>query len=110
MADKILYVSDLDNTLLGKDSRLSPFTLETAIFGSAGYIACPWRRANSPCAILPAYGSAVSDECYAVDNACDELKQLADGIIGSNADDGIARFLNHHGCLFHGLTDRLPDE
>ena len=36
----------------------------------------------------------VSDECYAVANACDELKQLADGIILSNAGDGVARFLD----------------
>lgn len=36
----------------------------------------------------------VSDECYAVANACDELKQLADGIIQSNTEDGVVRFLD----------------
>ena len=35
----------------------------------------------------------VSDECYAVSNAADELKQLATGIIGSNEEDGVARWL-----------------
>ena len=35
----------------------------------------------------------VSDECYAVENAVDELKAAATGIIGSNEDDGVARWL-----------------
>jgi hydroxymethylpyrimidine pyrophosphatase-like HAD family hydrolase len=33
------------------------------------------------------------DEFYAVENAVDELKQLAAGIISSNVQDGVARFL-----------------
>ena len=36
----------------------------------------------------------VSDECYAVANAVDELKHLATGIIGSNEEDGVARWLS----------------
>lgn len=32
----------------------------------------------------------ISDECYAVENAVDELKQMATGIIGSNDADGVA--------------------
>ena len=35
----------------------------------------------------------ISDECYAVANAVDELKAAATGIIGSNEDDGVARWL-----------------
>lgn len=35
----------------------------------------------------------ISDECYAVSNAVDELKALATGIIGSNEDDGVAKWL-----------------
>ena len=34
-----------------------------------------------------------ADECYAVSNACEELKAVATGIIGSNDDDGVARWL-----------------
>lgn len=34
-----------------------------------------------------------SDKKYAVENAAVELKKLADGIIGSNESDGVARFL-----------------
>ena len=33
------------------------------------------------------------DECYAVANACMELKAKADRVIGSNKDDGVAMFL-----------------
>lgn len=39
----------------------------------------------------------VSDECYAVANACAQLKQMATGIIGSNTDDGVARYLYSQG-------------
>ena len=38
----------------------------------------------------------VSDECYAVENAVEELKKAATGIIGSNEDDGVARWLIEH--------------
>lgn len=34
-----------------------------------------------------------ADECYAVENAVDELKQIATGVIGSNEDNGVARWL-----------------
>ena len=36
---------------------------------------------------------AVSDECYAVSNAVEELKAAATGVIGSNEEDGVARWL-----------------
>ena len=35
----------------------------------------------------------ISDECYAVANAVDELKELATGVISSNNEDGVARWL-----------------
>ena len=38
----------------------------------------------------------ISDECYAVENAVDELKAIATGIIDSNEDDGVARWLKEH--------------
>ena len=37
-----------------------------------------------------------SDECYAVANAVDELKRAATGIIESNDEDGVARWLSRH--------------
>lgn len=35
----------------------------------------------------------VADECYAVENACQELKDAATGIIGSNDNDGVINFI-----------------
>ena len=36
----------------------------------------------------------ISDEAYAVDNAIDSLKHIATGVIGSNNDDGVAKWLS----------------
>lgn len=38
----------------------------------------------------------ISDECYAMENAVDELKEIATGIIGSNEEDGVAVWLNEY--------------
>ncbi len=38
----------------------------------------------------------ISDACYAVENAVDELKAAADGIIDSNENDGVAKWLDQH--------------
>ena len=38
----------------------------------------------------------IADEAYAVENAVPELKAAATGIIGSNNDDGVARWLVKH--------------
>lgn len=38
----------------------------------------------------------ISDECYAVDNAVEELKAIADGVIESNEEDGVAKWLMQH--------------
>jgi len=35
----------------------------------------------------------ISDEAYAVENAIDDLKTIATGVIGSNDDDGVAKWL-----------------
>ncbi len=37
-----------------------------------------------------------ADEAYAVANALPELKKYATGIIGSNEEDAVARFLQEH--------------
>ena len=41
----------------------------------------------------------ISDECYAVENAVDELKAIATGIIDSNENDGVARWLEENALL-----------
>lgn len=38
----------------------------------------------------------ISDECYAVENAVEELKAAATGIIDSNENDGVANWLKTH--------------
>lgn len=38
----------------------------------------------------------IADECYAVENAVDELKQIATGIIGPNDEDSVAKWLLEH--------------
>ena len=38
----------------------------------------------------------IADECYAVENAVDELKNIATKIIGSNIDNGVAKWLSMH--------------
>ncbi len=38
----------------------------------------------------------ISDECYAVENAVEELKVAATGIIDSNENDGVANWLKEH--------------
>lgn len=38
----------------------------------------------------------ISDECYAVANAAEPLKALATGIIGSNEEDAVAKWLAEH--------------
>ena len=53
------------------------------------------------CARVVSFGDAVndipmfeiSDECYAVENAVEELKKIATGIIASNEEDGVAKWL-----------------
>lgn len=38
----------------------------------------------------------IADECYAVSNAVDELKEIATSIIESNDNDGVAKWLLNH--------------
>ncbi len=40
----------------------------------------------------------IADESYAVENACDELKKIATGVIGKNTDDAVASFLYERYC------------
>lgn len=46
---------------------------------------------------IPMFKAA--DECYAVENAAAELKEIADGIIGNNNNDSVAEFLKNTGGL-----------
>ena len=56
------------------------------------------------CDKVVAFGDAVNDismfeiadECYAVSNACDELKAIATAVIPSNEEDGVAKWLSEN--------------
>lgn len=39
---------------------------------------------------------SIADECYAVSNACQQLKDAATGIIDSNCNDGVIKFIMNH--------------
>lgn len=41
----------------------------------------------------------ISDECYAVENAVEELKKIATKVIGSNENDGVAKWLKENAQL-----------
>ena len=71
------------------------------------------------CSRVVSFGDAVndlpmfdmSDECYAVSNAVEELKAAATGIIGSNEEDGVAVWLLRHAVLPEGGKDyAVPQE
>jgi len=47
----------------------------------------------------------ISDEAYAVGNAIDELKNIATGVIESNNDDGVAKWLNENIKGFIGIGE-----
>lgn len=44
----------------------------------------------------------ISDECYAVQNAVEELKEIATGIIDSNDEDGVAKWLENNWKMHNG--------
>lgn len=64
-------------------------------------------KAIRNCSRVVSFGDAVndipmfqvSDEAYAVENAVEELKALATGIIDSNENDGVARWLREHAAI-----------
>lgn len=41
----------------------------------------------------------IADECYAVQNATAQLKQIATAVIGANYDDGVAEWLSRHAVI-----------
>lgn len=66
-------------------------------------------KAQWGCGRVVSFGDAIndipmfeiSDECYAVENAVEELKAIATGVIGSNENDGVAQWLRTQFPLCH---------
>ncbi len=50
----------------------------------------------------------VADRCYAVGNAIPELKELADGIIGTNEENGVPEFIQNE--VFPKLAYEQPED
>lgn len=84
-------------------------SVDELLQGNIFYITCVDSKANAICQMkerlgcdsVVSFGDAmndldmfgISDEAYAVENACDELKHAATDVIGSNDDDGVAHWL-----------------
>ena len=69
------------------DAEKDKGVLKAKKFAGADKIVCFGDNIND----LPMF--KISDEGYAVGNALDEVKQIATAVIGSNDDDGIAKWL-----------------
>lgn len=115
---KTLYVSDLDGTLLRSNAKISEYTSNVIneltskgmLFSYAtarSYITAmkATEGLNAHIPIITYNGAVILQndtfeimakntfECYAVENAVDELKAIATGIIASNDYDGVAKWL-----------------
>ncbi|MEG2841791.1 MAG: HAD hydrolase family protein [Cellulosilyticaceae bacterium] len=134
--EKILYISDLDGTLLNAEEKISEYSREKLNKPIDKEINFSIATARTPATVvelledtyyLEIYQSDVSkaqaikavkveygfdkvvcfgdnlndipmfelsDEGYAVENAKEEVKQIATGIIGGNDKDGVVKFLS----------------
>lgn len=94
-------IKDRFRCFFGKDMYSGEWWLEVMSESASKASAAEKLKEISGCERLVCFGDAlndipmfeVSDECYAVANAADELKRIASGIIGSNREDGVARWL-----------------
>ena len=87
--------------LFQKDIYINEQMLEIMPRGASKSNAAKQVCSMLGCNRLVAFGDAendmdlfrIADECYAVANAGDKLKKYADGVIGSNDEDGVAEWL-----------------
>ena len=98
-----------------KDNENYTFTFQPEIYRDEYWLEIMPRKATKANAILKlkeilgcerivSFGDAIndipmfqiSDECYAVENAVEELKKMATAVIESNNNDGVAKWLNVH--------------
>ena len=105
-----LYVSDLDGTLLRNDTSLSQYSKDTLnalldqglLFTVASARSIASMRhvlADLPLRlpVVEFNGAFVmADEALAVANAIPALKEQATGIIETNEEDGVARYISSH--------------
>ncbi len=97
---RTLYISDLDGTLLRSSERTSEFTNGVINSLTAKGMLFSYATARSAVTASKVTNGLVSkiplityNGAAVVENACDELKAAATGVIGSNEDDGVAKWL-----------------
>lgn len=117
--DKLVYIvtldrpeeiSDIYNEIIARDKITCAFYTDN--YTECNFLECMSKKASKATAAMElkkilgvdrivAFGDnlndiplfEIADECYAVSNACDELKKIATGTIPSNDDDAVAEFL-----------------
>ncbi|MDO4301464.1 MAG: HAD family hydrolase [Clostridia bacterium] len=109
--EKLLFAYDkLKNKyrcIFSKDIYSNDYWLEIMPKGATKANAVLKLKEMLGCDKIVSFGDNVNDiemfkishECYAVENAVDELKEYATGIIESNDNDGVAKWLNENAGL-----------
>lgn len=90
--------------IYSKDAYSSSLWLEITPKNTSKAFAIHQLKEYLQCDYVVAFGDGkndiemfeIADECYAVENADETLKHIATGVIASNNDDGVARWLKNH--------------
>ena len=90
--EKILFISDLDGTLLDKNSMLSEYTKNALneLISQGVYFSVATRRTTD------AAKFEACDVCAAVENALDDVKAAADYICETHDEDGVVKWMINH--------------
>jgi Cof subfamily protein (haloacid dehalogenase superfamily) len=105
--------SDTDfSSFFAKDAYLGDYWLEIHDSKATKASGINWFREKYGFERIICFGDNLNDismfqaadEGYAVINACDELKSIADDIIGSNEDNSVVKFIEKHFCQIRYLT------
>ena len=99
--------SDTCETIFQKDTYLSDYWLEIFPKGSSKAEAIMKLKKMSGCDGIVVFGDSINDmsgfkiadECYAVANASDDLKEAATGVILSNDEDAVATWLKDNAII-----------
>lgn len=100
-------LKDKFRCFFGKDMYSGEWWLEVMPRSASKAEAAKKLKIMLECERLVCFGDAlndiplfeVADERYAVENAAEELKRIASGVIASNRDDGVAGWLLEHALL-----------
>ena len=98
--DELLSTGEVDCNFYC-DTYSGEYFLEVSTKGISKASGAEWVKQYTGADRIVAFGDNMNDmqvfesadECYATANACDELKKVSTGVIGSNDDDAVADFL-----------------